>query len=259
MKKLFFVPALVGLMLLNSCQTEQPEQSPIDSFTDFATPDVKGAYLAFESLAPTGIEANPPLFAGIVGVVALTFSLDHYFMQHRQTHSLATDGVTALPRQYLLEGNPYEIVGIGHNKGLLALAGLNREVTAYDLQQDAFMLPLIRGFGNFTSAQEQALLADARALHQNTGLYNNMLNLYAQEKNNGFNWELTKYTSAYHKAYLTTFFADVDRLDKKGDYKHRLYTKTNESIAALLAEERTENSGLIVALTVFKHSYEYWY
>lgn len=256
MKKLLFVPALVGFLLISGCQTEEPTNDNIDHMYEVGGVDAEAALLTAHALSPTGLEfVNPPLFMATVGAAAIVASTQQAFVLFRHTSTNALDGITTLDDKYLLPNNPYEKIGIGHNKGLATLSSLGRQVTAADLDQDEFMLKLINCFGSFTKEQQQAILQDIR----NNQAYTEMLSNADLIINAKGNTALLPNVSNQHKTYISNFISEIRAMDKGGDFKDRLFNKVNRDISNLLVAEEGANTELIIYLTVFKHSVEYWY
>ncbi len=258
MKKLLFIPSLICLLLVNGCQqNNQPGLSDFwSTIVEISHADAAAGMLTAEALIPSGIEfANPVVYGGIVGIIAAAASANAGF-QNRQVAS--NDGIVMLGSKYILATNPYEGIGIAHNKNLTTLLQLGRPVTAADLKHDNLMLSLINNYGIYTAAQQQQLLADYKTFDANNQVYEKGIS------NANFivsvNGDVSKisFVSDYSKSYISNFMVEVAAMDKAGDYKDRLYNKVNNAIEALLAQEGPANSAIIAYLTVYKHSYEYW-
>lgn len=264
MKKLLFIPSLIGLLLLNSCQQEQPTDTGVSplQWEQAGHADVEVAYLTFEAAAPTGIEAaNPPMFIAGIALIAGAASAWELFSLHRQASNPATDGVTVLPKKYVLANNPYETIGIAHNKALDVLIQLGRPATVADLQKDDFMQKLLAATGDYSVSEQQQLLTDIKNQQLNGGplSYDSAISMGQYVIGVQADINRLNITNSYHKSYLSNLFAEVDRMDKSNGFKDRLYQKLNLAIENLQTEERVDNKGLIMALTVYKHSYEYWH
>jgi hypothetical protein len=258
MKKLLFIPCLLGLLLINGCQGNDQPASPSfwNTLGAITHADAAAGMLTAEALIPSGIEfANPLVYGGIVGVIAAAASANAGF-QNRQIAS--NDGNIMLGSKYILAANPYEAIGIAHNKNLTTLLQLGRSVTAADLKNDNLVLSLINNYGTYTTTQQQQLLADYKTFDANNQVYEKGIsnaNLILS-----VNGDINKisFASSQAKNYISTFIAEVASMDKAGDYKDRLYNKVNRAIEALLIQEGTGNNAIIAYLTVYKHSYEYW-
>jgi hypothetical protein len=258
MKKLLFIPSLICILLINGCQgPDQPvSQSFWGTIVGMAHADAAAGMLTAESLIPSGIEfANPAVYGGIVGVIAAVASANAGF-QNRQI--AANDGINMLSSKYILVANPYESIGIAHNKNLNTLLQLGRPIKAEDLKNDNLMLALINNYGIYTAPQQQQLLADYKTFDANNQVYEKGIS----NANNimSVNGDINKinFVSSHTKSYISNFMTEVAALDKAGDYKDRLYNKVNRAIEALLTQEGTVNNAIIAYLTVYKHSYEYW-
>lgn len=107
-----------------------------------------------------------------------------------------------------------------------------------------------------TAAQ---LLADLKNFNAATGIYKTIAdnaNFIVATK---ADIRYCSFGSNYQKSYLANFMADVTSMDKADNFKERLYTKINKAISELLASESGDAKGLIIFLTTYKHSYEYWF
>jgi len=117
------------------------------------------------------------------------------------------------------------------------------------------MLGLINSFGDFSVQQQQDILASIK----NGQAYQIMLSNANLIIGNNGNVSLLPNINDAHRTYIANFIIELKAMDKSKDFKERLYNKINRNISELLAKEDSSNNILLIYLTVFKHSYEYWY
>jgi hypothetical protein len=143
MKKLLFIPSLLGLLLLGSCQHSDSPMPTAAQLAAIGGADAEAMLIAADAMAPSGLEfANPFVFgivvagAGAVGSATYAHEIGVLFRNSNN------DG-RMLPSAYLLANNPYELLGIVHNKDLATYQNMASVFSEEMFEDDALLLQLI--------------------------------------------------------------------------------------------------------------------
>lgn len=259
MKKLLFVPALVGLMFFNSCQQSDSPGPTGEQLAAIAGADAEAMIITAESLAPSGLEVANPLVFGIFVAGAGAYASGHYAHEIGVFITNDNNNERMLPSAYMLAQNPYELLGVVHNKNLISYHGMVSAFSEGIFQDDALLLQLIHNYGSFDNQQAARILADLKSFNATTGIYKTIADNAKFIVATKADIRYCTSISDYQRNYLANFMADVANMEKSGDFKERLYNKINKAVSDLLSSESVDAKGIIIFLTTYKHSYEYWF